>query len=682
MNKDFLEKLRDLVEANLENEKFGVEDLIRGIGMSHSNLHRKLKASLNQTISQFIREVRLKKAKELLLSENLTVSEISYRVGFGSPTYFNKCFHEYFGFAPGELKNRAEESGQEEPPEELHRKKFKRKRILLIGFTVIIVLLSVFLIANISDSKSIALLPFKYLSEEKEKQYLADAMMDAIHFHLSKVEDIRVVPRTSVEQYRANLKTVKKIGRELNVDYLLEGSFFLDSTTRSLILKLIRTKDEKLVWSDEYDLQKEDPYRVQSQAAIVIADKLQAQITPKEIQSIKRSPTVDLTKYDYYQRGMIEFEKFETDNRNRKALEKAANSYRKALHLDEKFAQAYVGLAWVYRYKNFWETYLSKHFMDSVLIFANIALSYDNKLAEAYLIRGNCYYLNGDQEQALREYDKAIKFDPNNCKAFEYKARINQWILNDYVEAIRNFQEAKIRAREKNLPDILSLLGRVYLDAGFIDAARKYYQEALSLNEDTGRYYSNLTLLEACQENFEKALDFARKAYQTDPNFVFDLPLYCAFVGHDEESFEYAKEYVKNLEKSGNIPLIYSHRIGYAFWKEGKLDEAKYYFNQQIKYDLESIKLGRFIARNGAAYYDLAAVYAFLGDKSKAYSYLDEFSKRHSLGLWWISFLKHDPLFANIRMEARFQSIVNKLYIKHKAEQERVGIWLKKQKML
>lgn len=101
MNSEFIKKLTDIVEANLADEKFGVEDLVREMGISHTNLHRKLKTSSNQTISQFIREIRLKKSKELLLNEDLTVSEISYRVGFGSPTYFNKCFHEYFGYPPG-----------------------------------------------------------------------------------------------------------------------------------------------------------------------------------------------------------------------------------------------------------------------------------------------------------------------------------------------------------------------------------------------------------------------------------------------------------------------------------------------------------------------------------------------------------------------------------------------------
>ncbi len=99
MHREFIHKLTSLVEANLANEKFGPEELAREAGMSHSNINRKLKIIYNQSISQFIREIRLKKAKEFMLNEDATVAEISYRVGFSSPTYFNNCFREYFGVA-------------------------------------------------------------------------------------------------------------------------------------------------------------------------------------------------------------------------------------------------------------------------------------------------------------------------------------------------------------------------------------------------------------------------------------------------------------------------------------------------------------------------------------------------------------------------------------------------------
>lgn len=101
---DLISRLREIVEANLQNEQFGVNELAAKTGMSRSHIHRKLKSISNKSVSRFIREVRLEKAKELLDEGNLTGSEIAYNVGFSSPSYFSKSFHDYFGYPPGETE--------------------------------------------------------------------------------------------------------------------------------------------------------------------------------------------------------------------------------------------------------------------------------------------------------------------------------------------------------------------------------------------------------------------------------------------------------------------------------------------------------------------------------------------------------------------------------------------------
>jgi len=103
---DFLSKITGVIEENISNEKFGVSELANEIGMSRSNLLRKIKKSTNLSVSQFIRQVRLKNAMEMLKAEDLTVSEVSYEVGFGSTSYFVKCFHDHYGYPPGEVAKR------------------------------------------------------------------------------------------------------------------------------------------------------------------------------------------------------------------------------------------------------------------------------------------------------------------------------------------------------------------------------------------------------------------------------------------------------------------------------------------------------------------------------------------------------------------------------------------------
>ena len=105
-DQSFLDSLYKTIEDNLLNEQFGVEELAREIGISRTQLHRRLQHLTGQSTSQLIREYRLKKAKELLENESATVAEVAYQVGFGSPSYFNTCFHEFYGYPPGEVKIR------------------------------------------------------------------------------------------------------------------------------------------------------------------------------------------------------------------------------------------------------------------------------------------------------------------------------------------------------------------------------------------------------------------------------------------------------------------------------------------------------------------------------------------------------------------------------------------------
>ena len=103
MEHDFLKKITEIIEENLSDERFGVSELAREAGMSRSNLLRKVKSLTNLSVSLFIRQVRLKRAMEMLGDHSLNVSEVSYRVGFGSTSYFIKCFREHFGYPPGEV---------------------------------------------------------------------------------------------------------------------------------------------------------------------------------------------------------------------------------------------------------------------------------------------------------------------------------------------------------------------------------------------------------------------------------------------------------------------------------------------------------------------------------------------------------------------------------------------------
>jgi hypothetical protein len=124
------------------------------------------------------------------------------------------------------------------------------------------------------------------------------------------------------------------------------------------------------------------------------------------------------------------------------------------------------------------------------------------------------------------------------------------------------------------------------------------------------------------------------------------------------------------------------HRIGYSYWQNGYKKEAVYYFNEQINYCNQMIDLNRLFAQRLYPYYDLAGVFAFRGEKDKAYKNLRIFNQRKAECLWMVMLIKTDPLFNSIRNEPEFQQIIRDVEAKYQAEHERVGKWLEEQDML
>jgi len=267
-----------------------------------------------------------------------------------------------------------------------------------ISFIVIVALIVLNIIPRTGNTrtvdKSIAVLPFRNDSPDESKMYFINGTMEAILDNLSKIEDLRVPGRTSVEQYRNNPKPIPTVAEELDVSYILEGSGHRDGNNVRLVVQLLDGKIDKHLWSKTNDADIEEIFSMQSEIAQLVAAEIEAIITPEEIQRIEKVPTTSLTALDFYQQGRDEFLKFQLDNNNRKALERAEDQYYKALDNDSTFASAYTGLAMVYWNKHYWESYFSESFLDSVLILADKALSLDPQLSDAYKVRGDYYRAN------------------------------------------------------------------------------------------------------------------------------------------------------------------------------------------------------------------------------------------------------------------------------------------------
>jgi tetratricopeptide (TPR) repeat protein len=154
------------------------------------------------------------------------------------------------------------------------------------------------------------------------------------------------------------------------------------------------------------------------------------------------------------------------------------------------------------------------------------------------------------------------------------------------------------------------------------------------------------------------------------------------YLGQFEESLEYLKKEDILLNTLDRPHPWFTFRIGYAYWVNGFKEEAEYYFNTGLEFHLEMIELGRHYNQDFHTFYILAAMYAFLGDKDKAYKNLRIVNQRQRIPLWMIKDIKNDPLFNTIRDEPEFQQIVRDIEAKYQAEHERVRKWLEENDML
>ena len=535
--------------------------------------------------------------------------------------------------------------------------------------------------------KSIAVLPFINDSPDEENKYFINGIMDEILIKLQAIRDFSVLGRTSVEQYRNPAKSIPEIASELGVNYIVEGSGQRYGNTFVLRVQLLEGHTGMHLWGESIKQEIESVNMItgiQSGIAGSIAEELQAVITPEEKLLIEKTPTTNLTAYYFYQRGREKYIQYRLGSDNREDLKRAEEHYHKALDYDSAFAQAYTGLAELYWYKYYWMDYVSEEFLDSMLFLANKALSYDDQLAEAYVLRGNYYERYHKKEQAIHEYDKAVKINPNLWEVPLFKGYL-YYRDSDWVKSLDNYHKAASMHRGPFLPELFRRLGGMYSMIGFNEKAKYYLKEALKLDNDSSKYYGSLAAHEETNGNFEKAIELGKKSYATDSTDAYRLlrlGVCHSFFGLYEEYLAYIKKYYKRIQTSNRPDFIGQIRLGHAYWVNGFKEEAEYYFNEGLRINNEMLESNRHYLTDYITLFVLAAGHASLGDKEKAFEYFGLMNQKSSMPKWMIKDLNNDPLFDSIRDEPEFQQIVRDVEAKYKAEHERVRIWLEENDML
>lgn len=700
----FVRKLTEIIHANLENENFGVKELARETGMSRFNLNRKLHFICHKTINQFIREVRLIRAMNLLLINSTTASEVAFKVGFSSPAYFSSCFSEYFGYPPGEVKKRGLNGSGEimevpslEPPSAKKRlipafiKSWWKKQIwwtvsvtsLCILFLVVLLYNfnpetfgeSIFFALNHSNTKtkSIAVLPFINDSQDPENVYFINGVLEAILDNLAKIKDLEVRPRTSVEKYRNNKsKSTPQIARELGVNYIIEGSGQKIGDQISLYIQLIEVSSDKHILSSRYNLKLEDIFDLQSEVAIKVASEIKSVITLEEKELIEKKPTTSFAALNLFLQANDVHNVAESESKWELDI-KAERLYKRAIQLDTSYADPYVALGWI----------VSKRNIDSALYFTNRALHFDAKNSEAYTLKGYINYCKGLENEAEKAYKQSIKFKPNNSSAFRrlgdlYFDQGNCSGAIEYQLQAFHLENNSMQERD-NVKSFCSSLYRL----GFYNEGKKYASKLLELNNDSSYYYWGLASAELDMGNYKSAINLALKMYTCDTdnlNNIYELMYTYLYLRDFKTANQWFQKYTTIMNQQGR-KIEPDYLIGFIYFENGQKEEANYHFDGVIQEMYHLIEQDQ-PSVNCFAYMTLAKVNSVRNEKAKAMEYLQKAKTSMGSTVYRIKDFKNCTMFDNIRNEPGFAEYLNEAELRYNTEHEKVARLLAKEGIL
>ncbi len=311
---EFLNRLTGIVEANLTNPQFGVSELAREMGMSRSNLHLRVKKLTKTSVSQFINQVRLKKAMEILQQGSLTISETAFDCGFQSVSYFTKCFRDYYGYPPGKVGNGDEPDNISDLAFAEKRKKKKWLISASVAILFIVMLLFVAEIgqlwplqssANETTVKNIAVLPMQFEGSDSMK-LVAGGFRQSLLNSLMDIENLRIRSETSVEQYRENIKPLQEIAGELNVDYIIEIKGFQTENEPWIQVNLADAVSDAYLLRETYPIviHEENFLNLQNQIAGEIIRNTQTDISTREKEILEERLTENPAALNYYLQGL------------------------------------------------------------------------------------------------------------------------------------------------------------------------------------------------------------------------------------------------------------------------------------------------------------------------------------------------------------------------------------------
>jgi len=430
-----------------------------------------------------------------------------------------------------------------------------------------------------TPDKSIAVLPFENLSEEKANAFFTDGVQDEILTDLSKIADLKVISRTSVMQYKSGApRNLREIGQQLGVVHLLEGSVQRAANKIRVNAQLIDARNDAHLWAQTYDRDLADVFAIQSEIAKAIADQLQAKLSPNEKKAIEQPPTTDLAAFDLYSRAKSLLLTAGFSATSEPDVRKAIELLDEAVKRDSSFFDAYCQLA--YAHETLYAVQGSDH-TPARLALAEAAVQAATRLrpdaGETHLARANyLYFGRRDYAGALAELESARRALPNDPRIFE---------LTGYILRRRGQQDEGIR----NLQRAVELDPRNFFTLQQIALSYQYlgrYAEAISAldravgivpdNVETRAARAQFELLwKADTQPLHQTIDSILAQGPSAIAPAADVWFLCALAEHDSAAAERALVALGDNAPWGDGPIQLSHSFGEGLLARMTKDEAR-----------------------------------------------------------------------------------------------------------
>ena len=304
-----------------------------------------------------------------------------------------------------------------------------------------------------SPQKSIAVLPFENLSEEKANAYFAEGIQNEILTRLATVRDLKVISRTSTAKYQSKQDNLKTVAQELGVSTILEGVVQKAGDKVRVNVQLIDARTDTHLWGKSYDRDFKDVLAVESEVAQEIADALKANLSPGESHALASTRTPDTEAYDLFLRGEYELQQAQRNPTAEAAYDRADTFYRQALARDPNFVEAAAELARNRLLRHWFISPLTPPELEEVKSLIDRAVVLAPNSSEAHFALGLFFYWGHRQyENALREFNRTLELQPNNALARQYSALVYRR-LGEWERSLADFQRAQeLDPRDASIP--------------------------------------------------------------------------------------------------------------------------------------------------------------------------------------------------------------------------------------